>query len=149
LFAGGAGKGIRIDNTDATAGQLDIEKTGSATYAFTSQGSSQDGTLNFNNSVGGFGMNLQIDGIPFPLTDNVRTLGTSGRRWSTMFANQAQVTNVLMTGAAATTSAGQVSIGGVTTTTATAGGVTPPLTVSGYISANVNGVVVKIPYYLN
>lgn len=150
LFAGGVGKGIRIDNTDSTAGQFDIEKTAAAQLTIQSQGTSQDGNLILNNSVGGFGMNINIDGIIFPVTDNTRTLGTASKRWSTMFANQAQVTNVLLTGAPATTSAGQISFGAAAGATATIGAAgAPPAQVAGYIQASVNGTLIKIPYYNN
>lgn len=62
LFGGGAGNGIGIVNNDGTAGQLDIEKTGSVTYGLIASGSAQDAFLQVKNSNSSFALHEIIDG---------------------------------------------------------------------------------------
>lgn len=89
-FAGGTGKGMRLSNSDGTAGVLDLEKTGSVTYAFKAQTSGQNQTLQFLNTSGGFYLNLQ-GGIVYPIIDNTLTLGTASFRWSQLYAGTATI----------------------------------------------------------
>ncbi len=65
-------------------------------------------------------------------------LGVQGTAW---------LNQVLIGGGAMTAGTGQLSLGAIATPTASAGNVTPPTQVAGYLEWNLAGTPIKIPYY--
>ncbi len=149
-FAGGSGKGLRIDNTDATAGQLDIEKTAAVSYALTAQGSAQDATLAMTNSGGAFNFNLSLKGNVFPPTTNTQTVGTSSLFFNNVYSTTGTHGNLILSAVSGTSAAAQLNIGAQSSGAATTGaaGALPSQPV-GYLVWSWNGATIKVPYYNN
>jgi len=74
--------------------------------------------------------------------------GVGGTVWAQMNATNTQLNNsLLLTAAASTAGAGQISVGSTTATTATAGTAALPTNPVGFMIINIAGTNYKIPYY--
>lgn len=85
-FSGNTAAGLGLLNDDLTAGTLQFHKTAAREYSMTAAGSNATQTFKFDNSVAGFYLNLNVDGIVLPARDNVHVLGTASFRWSVVYA---------------------------------------------------------------
>jgi hypothetical protein len=83
-------------------------------------------------------------------TNATTTVGFVVRGTSSQTANLFEAQNNSATVLTAITSAGTINFAsGNTSATATAGAITPPVLVTGYITMQVAGTTVKVPYYAN
>lgn len=142
LFEGGAGKGIRLSNTDSTSGAWDIEKTGSLAGAISLATSNGDGDFRIT-SAGTGKVNLGVKGAVYGITDNNYALGTTSFRWSDVFSGKMQLSVPPVAAAS-----GVLSLGAQFSGSASAGGVHAiPATVAGYIMVYIGSTLYKVPYF--
>jgi hypothetical protein len=150
---GAATTALTITNTQVATFAAGVD-VGAASYlAFTNRSairSSADGLIRLTNWSDTDFTRLQFGGTTasFPALKRVNAVLTCVLADDSAFTT-IRALDFSAQGAATTTGANQVSYGGTTATTATAGAQTLPANPVGFIIVNVAGTTAKIPYYAN
>jgi len=142
-FAGGSGKGLRIYLDDATAGYLDVEKTGTREIRHKHAGSSGIWNVYHEHSTPGTEVAQRFEGRLFPIGDNLWDFGASALRWLMGHFNQLRVWGAPSGATNSITFGYQLS----STVGATGAAAALPAQPLGYMIMYVGTTQVKVPYY--